>query len=177
MIACVDVDYRDEGAVAACVLFHAWGDEAPAEERLERVARVEPYQPGQFYKRELPCLLAVLTPVLQRGPLEAVVVDGYVWLRDERHPGLGAHLYEALGRQVPVLGVAKTRFASARASVEVRRGGSGRPLHMTAAGLDVEEAARHVQGMHGPYRIPTLLKRVDQACRSAYDRASEERSA
>ena len=51
MIACVDVDYRDEGALAACVLFRAWGDERPAGELVEHVAEVEPYQPGQFYRR------------------------------------------------------------------------------------------------------------------------------
>src|SRR5437763_16343625 len=103
MLACVDVDYREEGAVAACVLFRAWADELPAEERTVRIDRVEPYQPGQFYKRELPCLLSVLRPVLDRGPLEAIVVDGYVWLGDEQRPGLGARLHEALGQVVPVI--------------------------------------------------------------------------
>jgi deoxyribonuclease V len=38
---------------------------------------------------------------------------------------------------------------------------------VTAAGIDVEEAARHVAAMHGNYRVPTLLKRVDSACRQA----------
>jgi deoxyribonuclease V len=163
MLACVDVDYRDEGAVAACVLFRDWADEAPAAERVERIARVEPYRPGQFYRRELPCLLAVLGPVAEG--LEAVVIDGYVWLRDESAPGLGGHLYEALGRAVPVVGVAKTRFRSAEVARPVLRGGSGRPLYVTAAGVSADEAARHVRAMHGPYRIPTLLKRVDQLCR------------
>jgi deoxyribonuclease V len=165
MLACVDVDYRDPEAFAACVLFRAWPDEQPAGERVERIASVEAYQPGQFYKRELPCLLAVLCAT--RAPLEAVLVDGYVWLRDEQSPGLGAHLYEALGRAVPVIGVAKSRFASAGAAREVRRGDSRRPLYVSAAGLDVEEAARCVQRMHGPHRVPTLLKRVDLLCRGA----------
>jgi deoxyribonuclease V len=165
MIACVDVDYRDEGAVAACVVFRSWPDEAPASESTERIASVAPYQPGQFYKRELPCLLAVLRAVLARGPLEAVVVDGYVWLGEGR-PGLGAHLHEALEEKVPVIGVAKTRFASARDAREVVRGDSERPLFVTAAGVDVEAAAERVRSMHGPYRVPTLLRRVDQLCRS-----------
>jgi deoxyribonuclease V len=168
MIACVDVDYRDPGAVAACLLFAGWSDPATAEERVARVERVEPYQPGQFYKRELPCLMAVLRPVLEGGAsLEAVVVDSYVWLADEQRPGMGAHLYEALGRKVPVIGVAKTRFASALLAVEVVRGDSDRPLFVTAAGMDAAEAGKLVQSMHGPYRLPTLLKRVDQLCRTA----------
>jgi deoxyribonuclease V len=164
MMACVDVDYRDPDAVAACVLFRAWTDESSAGELVEHIRGVAEYVPGQFYRRELPCLLAVLCRVAER--LELVVVDGYVWLGDEDRPGLGAHLYEALGRQVPIVGVAKTRFAGARSAVEVVRGESAtRPLFVTAAGLDVTEAARRVQTMHGAYRIPTLLRQVDRLCR------------
>jgi deoxyribonuclease V len=60
MIACVDVDYGDEEAVAACVLFEHWKDGAPAVEKVLRIDRVEPYQRGQFYRHELPCILAML---------------------------------------------------------------------------------------------------------------------
>jgi deoxyribonuclease V len=163
MIACVDVDYRDSEAIAACVLFRSWTDAAATAERVERIAQVEAYEPGQFYRRELPCLLAVLEPVADS--LEAVVVDGYVWLRDENTPGLGAHLYEALDRATPVIGVAKTRFVSATLALPVQRGGSQRPLYVTAAGIAPEVAAEHIRTMHGAYRIPTLLKRVDHLCR------------
>ena len=163
MIACVDVDYREDEAVAACVLFRAWADEHAAAETVERIGRVEPYQPGQFYRRELPCLLSVLGKLAE--PPATVVIDGYVWLRDEESPGLGGHLFAALGKKVPVVGVAKTRFAGAEAAKAVLRGDSRRPLYVTAAGIDVEAAARHVREMHGPFRLPTLLKRVDQLCR------------
>jgi deoxyribonuclease V len=166
MLACVDVDYRGDEAVAACVLFGAWPAEHSAGEHFLHLTGVAPYQPGQFYRRELPCLLAVLGRVAE--PLEAVVIDGYVWLRDEESPGLGAHLYRALGGAVPVVGVAKTRFASARAAAAVRRGDSQKPLYVTAAGLPVDEAARHVQSMHGPHRLPTLLKQVDRLCRDSW---------
>jgi deoxyribonuclease V len=164
MIACVDVDYRDGGGVAGCVLFRAWDAAEAAEERVERLPHVEPYEPGQFYRRELPCLLAVLRGVTK--PPEAVIVDGYVWLCDESVPGLGGHLYEALGRAVPVVGVAKTHFAGASAEA-VCRAGSSRPLYVSAAGMACAAAADHVRSMHGPYRIPTLLKRVDQLCRGS----------
>jgi deoxyribonuclease V len=165
MIACVDVDYRNEGAVAACVLFRDWGDPAAAAEHVERIAHVEEYVPGQFYRRELPCLLTVLAAL--PAPPEVIVVDGYVWLDGAGRPGLGAHLYEALKRAIPILGVAKTRFDSCIVAIPVRRGGSRRPLFVTAAGLDVAEAARQVECMHGAFRIPTLLKRVDELCRKA----------
>src|SRR5262249_19721463 len=122
---------------------------------------VAPYQPGEFYRRELPCVLAVL----ERGPAaEVIVVDGYVWLGPER-AGLGAHLYQALGERTVVIGVAKSRFVSATDAVPVYPGDSRSPLYVTAAGVSVEEAAGWVARMHGPYRIPAMLKRVDQLAR------------
>ena len=166
MMICIDVDYRDDHAIAAGILFREWTDETPAREIVERIDGIEPYVPGQFYRRELPCLRAVLARAGE--PIELVVVDGYVWLGDEAHPGLGGHLYESLGRSTPVVGVAKTCFRSATLAVAVRRGeDTKKPLFVTAAGIGVEEAARHVEGMHGTYRVPTLLKRVDSACRQA----------
>jgi deoxyribonuclease V len=164
MIACVDVDYRDGEAVAACVLLHDWADAVCAGTHVARIAAVEPYQPGQFYRRELPCLLAVLAEV--GGPVDVVLVDGYVWLGGDDRPGLGARLYEALGGTVAVVGVAKTQFAGA-GGVPVLRGGSRKPLLVTAAGMDPAVAAGQVQAMHGPYRIPDALKKVDQLCRQA----------
>ena len=63
-----------------------------------------------------------------------------------------------------MIGVAKTAFAGAPA-VPVVRGDSARPLYVTAAGLDPQLAARHLAAMHGPHRLPTLLKRVDTLAR------------
>jgi deoxyribonuclease V len=168
MIACVDVDYRENEALAACVLFRDWADEHSAGESVERVLDVEAYQPGQFYKRELPCLLAVLGR-LPDLPV-CVVVDGYAWLGPNR-PGLGARLFEALGSRIPVIGVAKTSFQGARPA-SVRRPGSEKPLFVTAVGVDLATAAQQVASMHGPFRIPTLLRRVDQLARGLCEPAS-----
>jgi deoxyribonuclease V len=164
MIAFLDVDYRpDDSAVAACVTARDWDAPTPAEELTARVAHVEPYVPGAFYKRELPCLQAVLA--LLPSPPDVLVVDGYVWLQGGDTPGLGAWLYRALGEKRPVVGVAKTPFHDAKAAVAVLRGGSTRPLHVSAAGMPLADAARAVAAMHGPHRIPTLLRRVDRLCR------------
>ena len=166
MKICIDVDYREDHALAAGILIREWADDTPVREIIERIDNVKPYVPGEFYRRELPCLLAVLARAGE--PIDLVVIDGYVWLGDETHPGLGGHLYEALGRTTPVVGVAKTCYRSAKLAVAVRRGEDAkRPLFVTAAGIPVEEAARHVEGMHGSFRVPTLLKRVDSACRQA----------
>lgn len=163
MIACVDVAYHGDEASTACVLFREWGDGQGEREIVTKIGPVEEYQPGRFYRRELPCLLAVLGSVAE--PLEAVIVDGYVWLGEDA-PGLGALLYEALGRSVAVIGVAKSRFAAATGALPVLRGGSRRPLYVTAAGMDAAAAARCIEAMHGAHRIPTLLKRVDRLSRS-----------
>ncbi len=63
------------------------------------------------------------------------------------------------------MGVAKMRFSRARVAREVTRGGSRSPLYVTAVGIDLRMAACHIREMHGQYRIPTLLKRVDHLCR------------
>jgi len=49
----------------------------------------------------------------------------------------------------------------------VRRGESGSPLFVTAVGIDVALAAQEVRRMHGPYRVPTLLRAVDQLARQS----------
>jgi deoxyribonuclease V len=164
VIVAVDVDYRESEVVAAAVGFASWTD---AHTTIEVVVTSDappaPYEPGRFYRRELPHVVSVLA--LLAPPFEAIVIDGYVWL-DGAHalPGLGAHLYDALGGTVPVIGVAKTAFAGASA-IEVVRGESARPLHVTAVGIAATVAAEHVLAMHGDYRIPTLLKRVDRLAR------------
>ena len=83
-----------------------------------------------------------------------------------RHrPGLGAHLYEALNREVPVIGVAKTAYVTTGPLWPVLRGKSLRPLFVGAAGMDAATAAEHIRRMHGASRTPTMLNRVDRLCR------------
>jgi len=160
-IACVDVDYRADCAIAAGLWFTGWSAAAATHEAIAVIENVAPYQPGEFYRRELPALLAVLA----KGPaVDVVIVDGYVWLENGR-PGLGAHLHDALGKQPIVVGVAKTRYDSAANVVPVCRGKSRAELYVSAAGADVEEVAREVAGMNGEFRLPTLLKQVDRKAR------------
>ena len=131
------------------------------EEQSVWVHGLEPYEPGQFYKRELPCVLALLS--LFQQPLSTIVVDGYVFLGSK--PGMGHYLWRALGEKIPVVGIAKNPWHEPGA-IEVFRGGSQRPLYVTAVGIEVDFCVSYVQEMDGPYRIPTLLKRVDLLARS-----------
>jgi deoxyribonuclease V len=176
VLACVDVHYTEGSAVAGCVLFEAWTDAQPRHTLLASVGPVSPYRSGQFYERELPPLMAVLERV--PGPLDVVIVDGYVWLAGAK-PGLGARLRVSLGEHAAVVGVAKTEWkggapvdegaSDERRAIPVRRGASARPLFVTAAGIDVGVAAKLVSQMHGEHRIPTLLNAVDALVRRGRD--------
>ena len=162
MIVCLDVQYAANSANAAAVLFESWTDADGARVMTLSVSPIQPYESGAFYKRELPCLLAILSTI--PAPLEAIVIDGYVYLDHQMRPGLGARLHEALGGQIPVIGVAKTAFNGAP-SVPVLRGQSKRALLVSSIGVEVSTVAADVARMHGAHRIPTLLKAVDAAAR------------
>ncbi len=165
-IAFLDVHYQGDSAQAACAVANSWEDESPSASYVQEIAPVVPYEAGSFYRRELPCLLAVLKqlPALP----EIIVVDGYVWLAPGDRPGLGAHLYQALGGGIPVIGIAKTAFGDAASSssvIPVLRGASRKALFVTAVGMPPEEAAERVRHMAGRYRIPTIVSITDHLAR------------
>ncbi len=162
MLACVDVAYGDTSALAACVLFESWTSARASRTLTKVVAPIAPYEPGAFYKRELPCIEAVLADVV--ATLEAILIDGYVWLGRGR-PGLGAHLFDTLGGRVPVVGLAKTSFHDNDVALPVLRGKSNTPLFVTAEGIDAALACDHVRSMAGPHRIPTIVGLADALSR------------
>ncbi|MGD8743849.1 MAG: endonuclease V [Granulosicoccaceae bacterium] len=163
MILAVDVHYADDSAYVAGVLFSSWQSKSAEREYTSMLSKVADYEPGNFYKRELPCILRLLSE--HRLEPECIVIDGYVFLDGSSSPGLGKHLYDALNATTPVVGVAKKPFRGITENYQVFRGASKRPLYVTAAGIPLDEAKRHVQGMSGTSRIPELLKRTDQLCR------------
>lgn len=163
MFAALDAQYVDQSATVAGVTFSDWGAEQAQRELVTTVEGVADYQPGEFWRREVPCALAVLK-LLGNTP-DVVVVDGYVWLDGNGRKGMGAHLFEALNGAVAVIGVAKHSFAGSPHAALVHRGESDKPLFVTAQGMALDQAQRVITSMHGPFRIPTLLKRVDQLCR------------
>jgi deoxyribonuclease V len=166
VIACIDVHYlHTGGARAAVVAFASWDAAVPTEQHVVAVGRVEPYESGAFYKRELPCLLAALGSLSQTP--DVVIVDGHAWLERTttgQKPGLGARLLEAEPRIPTVVGVAKTRFAGAPAK-PVFRGSSAMPLWVDEAGVFID-APKRIAEMHGAHRVPAMLRLVDQLGRS-----------
>jgi deoxyribonuclease V len=165
LIAILDVAYTDDAAGVGCVLAETWAAPSPSAELAKHVPGApQPYEPGNFYKRELPLLLAAIQD-LEVEPV-VFVIDGYVWLGPDK-PGLGARLFEHLGSCAAVIGVAKSAFSHDMWSAVVHRGQSRRPLLVTSAGIGTAEAAALVSGMHGEHRIPTLLQRADRLARAA----------
>ncbi len=161
----LDVQYNgNKNAIVACLGFENWDDEKAIYSKQHFVEDIMPYVAGQFFERELPCLMEALKEL---DDIELVVVDGYVWLDEPTHKGLGLHLYEALEKKVPIIGVAKAKFGNTPTVCEFLRGESLKPLYITTVDFDLEEAKRAIGSMHGKYRFPTLLKEVDSLARRA----------
>ncbi len=149
--------------MAAGIAFADWTSDTIARALSVRIDRVEPYRPGHFYERELPCLLKLLE-VFGAQPA-AIVIDGYVTLGATGRDGLGAHLFRRLDGEVPIIGVAKSRFSDTPDDTQVLRGQSARPLYVTSLGIAQTEAKRLIADMHGDNHMPTLLTAVDHAGR------------
>lgn len=164
MILAIDVSYHGNEASVAGVLFHDWPDEKPAQEMAISSPVPDDYLPGRFYRRELPCIAALLKHVTK--PLDYIIIDGFVHLGSNKEPGLGKYLREMLQQKIVVIGVAKSPYKDTPGSCEVLRGKSLNPLYVTADGIPEERAKFLITIMHGKGRIPTMLKRADRLCRA-----------
>lgn len=166
MKAALDVHYLEDEqkAFAACIVFEDFCSAAPSEETRVEIQSIEPYKAGEFYRRELPCLIAALDQITTE--IDGIIVDSYVDLPDNR-PGMGRYLFTALSKRIPIIGVAKNQFSGTTANMArpLLRGNSQRPLYISAAGMELETACQAIEKMHGDYRFPTLLRYVDQLAR------------
>ncbi|OCA73631.1 endonuclease V [Chryseobacterium arthrosphaerae] len=165
MIYAFDTYYYEDFANTVCIAFEDWESEKEVETFIEQTKINSEYESGAFYKRELPCILSLLQKItLKSGDI--IIVDGYVTLDNEGKSGLGGHLYKALDEKYPVVGIAKNEFTTPDTERRsVFRGESRTPLFLTAKGIDVDEIKTRVEQMHGAYRMPTLLKKLDQLSR------------
>lgn len=157
----IDIYYSDEKAKAVGVLFN-WNDESPSSVIVEWIENVAPYVSGEFYKRELPCIIKVIEKV-DLASIETIIIDGYVYIDNEKKYGLGGYLWEALNGKIPIIGVAKTSFFRNKETViGILRGNSKNPLFVSTIGIDQIDAANLVKNIKGDFRIPSILKRLDQ---------------
>ncbi len=160
MILAFDAHYTAERTKLVAATFQEWSDSEPRELRTWYSGPAAAYQPGQFYRRELPLILEALQD-FHLPDIQAIVIDGYVYLDAQGRQGLGGHLYHELKAQIPVIGIAKSYFRDNNA-IPVLRGESSKPLYVTAYGMTPEVAAANLAGMAGPYRMPDILAAVDQ---------------
>ena len=166
MIGILDVGYGEGSALVGCLTIAQFDDDAPMSERVVEVSPVGPYLPGQFWRRELDPLLRGIA--LVPGTLSVCVIDAYVDLGEDQTPGLGRILHARTG--IPVIGVAKSRYPGTPRDYETRRGSSNRPLYVSAAGFDLEEAKECVTRMAGRGRVPTMIRRADLLSRGSMPR-------
>lgn len=161
MLVAVDVHYKESYAKTVLLLFDEWQSEIPSNLVEVTIDSVASYVPGEFYKRELPCITEALKQIdLQKVTL--LIVDGHVYVDNKMSYGLGGYLYAALHEKIPVAGIAKTKFQGNEETVsEVYRGGSKKPLFVSAIGTDKDRIAEKVKRMHGEFRLPYLLKLMD----------------
>jgi deoxyribonuclease V len=161
MILAFDTYYFDNKAKTVALQFDDWQDAEPVTVYSETIQGIADYEPGNFYKREMPCILSLLRQI-DLSKITCIIIDGFVYLDDDSSPGLGGHLYNTLDNNIPVIGVAKTNFATIdKRKIPVYRGESKNPLFVTSIGLALNDAAQNIRDMHGAYRMPTLLQKLD----------------
>ena len=161
MIIAFDTYYFEDKAKTVGLQFENWEDTEASEIFEEIITGISPYVSGEFYKRELPCILSLLKKI-DLTYCKAIIIDGFVVLDDEGTLGLGGYLYHELKEQIPIIGVAKNNFAKINYKKRaVLRGESKKPLYITSKGIDIDIASEKIQQMTGTYRFPDLLKKVD----------------
>jgi deoxyribonuclease V len=160
MVLSLDVHYRNDKAKIVGVLFE-WDDISSKKIIIECIDKVEEYSPGEFYKRELPCLLKIIEKV-DLTKIEAIIIDGYVFVDNNWKYGLGGILWGKLDKKVPIIGVAKTSFFKNKETVkELIRGNSKKPLYVSTIDYPIDKAIDNLKKMSGEFRMPTILKQMD----------------
>ncbi|MEO6277150.1 endonuclease V [Roseateles sp.] len=154
----VAVHLNGAQAQAAAVAFDAWDSPEATKTYLSHIAHVEKATRAELDLRELPCVMQLLREH-QLEP-ELILIDGFVHLDADETPGLGQHLFHALGGGTPIVGVSKTGRPGLPAQFEVMREEETKPLTVTCAGIDIGAAKARLRAMHGRKRVPTLMKLV-----------------
>ena len=161
MIIAIDVHYRKLAKTVA-ISFKDWESEEIIDIKKSLTSYSSEYISGEFYKRELPCIEEILNQ-FSKSEIELIIIDGYVTLNEVGKFGLGAYLFEKLNSKIPIIGVAKKKFSEASNNqIKITRGTSKNPLFITSIGIDLKKSAYLIKNMKGQYRIPDLLKLVDQ---------------
>lgn len=156
------------------ILFNNWKDTEPLETIVIKKSNTEifPYISGKFYQRELPPIENLIEELKEKlFDIDTFIIDGYVKLKGydgKIWNGLGAELYKKLSnygvKNHSVIGVAKSKFGLCSDICSLLyRGESTSPLWISSLGLiNTEKASEYISSMHGDFKIPELLKRLDK---------------
>lgn len=128
------------------------------------VDNVDSYQSGRFYKREMPCLIALIEKI--NDHFDLIIIDGYVYLDGMGKWGLGRYLYDDLPVKKPIIGVAKNHFYDISQDYAVYRGKSKKPLYVTCVDFNIFIAKNLVKDLQGNYRIPDIIQKTDKLSRT-----------
>jgi len=146
MLLAIDVHYKENYAKVIGVLFNL-EDKEPYQIISDTITNVAPYEPGQFYKRELPCLLKLIKHNIL-SKIDIIIVDGHVYIDNDFKLGLGGYLYNELDQKIPVIGVAKRSFHNTEdVTKKIFRGQSKNPLFVSSIGVDLKTASDIVKNL------------------------------
>jgi deoxyribonuclease V len=160
----VGVQYDGDGARAAAVAFDEWDASIATRTFTSRIEHVETPVRGALDLRDVSCILQLLREHALEP--EIIVLPAAVYLDAQETPGIGRHLYDALGGRIAILGISKTGIPGMPAQFEVVREEGARPLIVTCVGIELGAAKVRLLAMHGKRRIPTLLKLASRIARS-----------
>ena len=179
----IDTYYYKDRAKTVGVIFENWEDSEPLKIVSTWSSSFGPYIPGEFFKRELPCIMDLIQKeVPDIKDYDCIILDGLARLPGSSSEGLGLHLESELEKAFPgfridqdpmviggpaIMGVAKTKFKGVEednGTCKVLRGEAKNPLYTNTTWIKMSssDAADCLRKMHGQYRIPTLLKILDR---------------
>ena len=176
MILALDSYYKDDICNTSLVVFENIHSSEPVYTDTIYTKVTSDYIPGEFYKRELPGIIKILAKLKGEhvdiwNKITIIITDSFITLKheDEVWGGLGQHLYDylkSIGEDKIIYGVAKSNFCDSHLiSYPVFRGTSSKPLYVQSVSTENTGVAFMIKNMHGEYRIPTMLKLVDQLSR------------
>ena len=98
----VDTYYSSGKAYTVGVVFSSWSQKYPDQIISTESEIEEDYIPGEFYKRELPCIMNLISGAINLQYFDTIIVDGFVMLPGDKK-GLGAKLWDLVKDKFPHL--------------------------------------------------------------------------
>lgn len=159
----IDTYYRSEQeAYTVGIIFEEWDDKKPLSIVDDVNETFDRYIPGEFYKRELPCILRILNKI-NILEFDSIILDGYIDLKDNEgniKPGLGRRLCSKINihDDLDIIGIAKSLYCRTdEISYKLVRNSSKALYCQSLRGNSLD----FLKYLDGDYRIPTLLKLLD----------------